>query len=333
MKNAEEPFKRYEGNPIIRAADLPYRANSVFNAGATKLGEDTLLLMRVEDRRGLSHLTVARSRDGFRDWRIDKLPTFLPDPENHPEEIWGVEDPRITLLEESGLYLVAYTAFSRGGPLVSLATTRDFVKYERLGSIMPPDDKDAALFPVRFDGRFALIHRPSPGMPVVGAHMWISFSPDLKHWGDHQILIPARLGAWWDAHKIGLSPPPLKTEEGWLVMYHGLRTTAAGSIYRLGLALLDLEEPQRVLLRGDEWIFGPQESYEREGDVADVVFPCGWVNEDDELRLYYGASDTSIAVATARLSHVLDWLRNHSHGTGEGTTAAEMWHDGLLAGL
>ncbi len=333
MTNSEQPFKRHGSNPILTADDLSYPANSVSNAAATKLGEDTLLLLRVEDRRGLSHFTVARSRDGYSDWRIDKSPTFLPDPENHPEEIWGVEDPRITMLEESGLYLVAYTAYSRGGPLVALATTRDFVTYQRLGPVMPPEDKDAALFPVRFDGRFALIHRPLPGMSGVGAHIWVSFSPDLKHWGDHQILIPARLGAWWDAYKIGLSPPPLRTDEGWLVMYHGVHHTVAGAIYRLGLALLDIEEPQRVLLRGDEWVFGPQESYERQGDVADVVFPCGWVHEGDELRLYYGASDSSLAVATAPMSKVLDWLHHHSHGSREGSTATEMWRRDLFPGL
>ena len=297
-----ELLTRHAANPIITAADLPYAANSVFNPAATIRDGETILLMRVEDRRGLSHLTVARSPDGVAGWRIDAAPTFVGKPDTHPEEIWGVEDPRLTFIEEEQRWIVAYTAYSRGGPLVSLATTEDFETFERLGAVMPPENKDAALFPVKFAGRWALIHRP------MGAHVWISFSPDLRHWGEHRILLEAREGGWWDAQKIGLSPPPLKTDHGWLILYHSVRTTASGSIYRLGLALLDLDNPRRVLKRSSEWLVSPSEPYERFGDVADVVFPCGWTLVDDEIRLYYGAADTCIGLATGRLSELLAWL-------------------------
>ena len=297
-----ELLTRHAANPIITAADLPYAANSVFNPAATIRDGETTLLMRVEDRRGLSHLTVARSPDGVAGWRIDAAPTFVGRPDTHPEEIWGVEDPRVTFIEEEQRWIVAYTAYSRGGPLVSLATTEDFETFERLGAVMPPENKDAALFPVKFAGRWALVHRP------MGAHVWISFSPDLRHWGEHRILLKAREGGWWDAQKIGLSPPPLKTDHGWLILYHSVRTTASGSIYRLGLALLDLENPRRVLKRSGEWLVSPSEPYERFGDVADVVFPCGWTLVGDEIRLYYGAADTCIGLATGRLSELLAWL-------------------------
>jgi predicted GH43/DUF377 family glycosyl hydrolase len=308
----KELFSRYSGNPIIQTKDLPYPANSVFNAAATRMGGETLLLMRVEDRRGISHLSVARSKDGVTDWRIASKPSLMPEPAAHTEEIWGIEDPRITLLDETGLWAVVYTAYSRGGPLVSLATTKDFRIFERKGVVMPPEDKDAALFPVQFSGRWAMLHRPVPAFANVGAHIWISFSPDLKHWGDHQIVIPARRGAWWDANKIGLSPPPLWTEQGWLILYHGVRMTVGGCLYRLGLALLDLEEPARLISRSDEWVFAPRESYEIVGDVDKVVFPCGWVAEGDTLRLYYGGADKCIGLATARVSEILDWLHEHN---------------------
>ncbi len=313
-----ELFKRHAENPIITVKDLPYPANSVFNAGATKFGDETLLLMRVEDRRGISHLTVARSKNGISDWVIDPCPTLMPSPETHPEEIWGIEDPRITFLEEIGEYAIAYTAYSEDGPLVSLATTKDFRTFQLHGPVMPPEDKDAALFPVRFGGRWAMVHRPivfplTAGRHTPGAaHIWLSFSPDLRHWGDHRMLIPARRGAWWDANKIGLSPPPLRTEQGWLILYHGVRTTASGSIYRLGLALLDLENPSTVIARSDEWIFAPEEEYELSGDVDKVVFPCGWVAEGDEVKLYYGGADMCMALATARISELLEWLQHHS---------------------
>jgi predicted GH43/DUF377 family glycosyl hydrolase len=308
----QELFSRYSGNPIIQTKDIPYQMHSVFNAGVATEEDYTLLLMRVEDRRGISHLTVARSKDGTTNWEIDLEPTILPDPENHPEEIWGIEDSRITRIEELDLWAVVYTAYSRGGPLVSLATTKDFKTFDRQGVMMPPEDKDAALFPVKFNGRWAMLHRPISGFANVGAHIWISFSPDLKHWGDHRILIPARKGGWWDADKVGLSPPPLWTESGWLILYHGVRKTAAGCIYRLGLALLSLEDPTRLLARSDEWVFAPQEDYEIIGDVDKVVFPCGWIAEGNEVRLYYGAADKCIAIATAKISEMLGWLQKHN---------------------
>jgi predicted GH43/DUF377 family glycosyl hydrolase len=303
-------FKRSELNPILRADDWPYPVNAVFNAGAVRLQSgETLLLARVEDMRGLSHLCASRSDDGVTNWRIDPAPTLVPKPANHPEEIWGIEDPRITFVPELEEYAVLFTAYSRSGPGVSLALTRDFQTFERKGMIQPPEDKDAALFPRRFGGRWALIHRP--GAPSRPADIWLSFSPDLKHWGDFQTLMQARQGAWWDANKIGLSVPPIETAEGWLILYHGVKVTAAGSLYRVGLALLALDDPRKVLLRGDEWVFGPAESYEKGGDVADVVFPCGSTVADDgdTLRLYYGAADTCICLATASLKELLGWLR------------------------
>src|SRR5579885_1197261 len=308
-----ELFDRHPGNPILTAAELPYRANTVFNPGATQFHDETILLLRVEDRRGISHLTVARSKDGVRGWRIDGAPTLAPDPQHYPEELWGIEDPRITYLEELGPWAIAYTAYSPGGPLVSLATTSNFRAFERMGPVMPPEDKDAALFPTRFKGRWAMLHRPVSAMAAAaGAHIWISWSPDLRHWGDHRILIPARRGGWWDAGKIGLSPPPLRTPEGWLILYHGVRMTASGALYRLGLALLDLDDPMKVIARSDEWLAQPEHDYERFGDVNNVVFPCGWIGDGDELRIYYGAADSRVAMATAKVSALLDWLRANS---------------------
>lgn len=305
-----ELFERYSGNPILSVEQWPYKANSVFNAAAAEVDGKTLLLARVEDYRGISHLTAARSDNGIDGWQIDAQPTLAPKPHEHPEEVWGIEDPRITWIEEMNKWAVCYTAYSKGGPLVSLATTEDFRNFERLGPVMPPEDKDAALFPVKFNGLWAMLHRPVPKSLILGAHIWISFSPDLKHWGQHQEIIHAREGSWWDANKIGLCAPPMHTEEGWLILYHGVRTTASGSIYRLGLALLDLLEPSKVIRRTDEWIFGPKAHYEREGDVDDVVFPCGWVKKNDKIFIYYGAADSRICLATADFHKLIDLIIN-----------------------
>ena len=171
-------FERFEGNPIIVAADVSPSANAVFNPGATAFEEGTLLLLRVEDRTGLSRLVVATSRDGLTGWSIDPDRGIERDPERF-EERWGVEDPRITQIDD--VYYVVYTGYSEGGPLVCLATTQDFVTFERQGVLMSPEDKDATLFPKTFEGRWALLHRPAPLTGGLGAHVWLSWSPDLRH--------------------------------------------------------------------------------------------------------------------------------------------------------
>lgn len=308
LDECNELFKRFPANPILQATDWPYPVHSVFNPAAVELDGEVVLLVRCEGFTGRSHLTVARSKDGFRNWVIDPQPTLEPDPVHYPEEIWGIEDPRAVWLEELRCWAVTYTSYSKAGPLVSIACTTDFRTFERIGAVMPPEDKDAALFPVRFRGRWAMLHRPVPLATELGAHIWLSFSPDLKHWGDHRILIRARRGAWWDAGKIGLSAPPLWTEHGWLILYHGVRMTPAGCLYRLGLALLDLEDPTRVLRRTAQWIFGPRADYELQGDVPGVVFPCGWVVRGDRVLLYYGAADTCVAVAEGSLQQLVDFI-------------------------
>lgn len=315
----ETLFHRHPRNPILSPSDWPYPINTVFNPGATLLPDgSTLLLCRVEDRRGHSHFCAARSLNGVDDWQIDPAPTLRPDPAHYPEEIWGIEDPRITYVAEQKAYYIAYTSYSRGGPGVSLAKTEDFVAFERLGVILPPEDKDAALLPYRIGAQWTLVHRP---IEPDGAHIWMSYSPDLRTWGDRRLILAAREGSWWDANKIGLSCPLIETPAGWLMIYHGVRVTASSSLYRIGLALFDLRHPERCLLRGDEWVFGPEAVYEREGDVNNVVFPCGHtIGEDgDTLFLYYGAADSSIALATASVGELLNWLRQHGQ-PAESTT-------------
>jgi len=299
-------FRRYVGNPILTANGWPYPVHSVFNPGAALMDGKTLLLVRAEDYRGFSHLTLARSEDGITNWDISSVPT-LAYYDSHPEERWGLEDPRIVWLEDSKKYAISYVSYSSVGPKVSLALTKDFETIEKFGALLPPEDKDASLFPRKFGDRYVLIHRPI----VSGeAHIWIAFSPDLVHWGDHRVLLHRR-GGLWDSNRIGLGTQPIETPEGWLLLYHGVRQTAAGSLYRVGLALLDLEEPWKVIKRSQEWVFGPKEPYEFIGDVSGVVFPTGAVvnEENNELRLYYGAADSTVCVAFADMDEILDYLK------------------------
>jgi predicted GH43/DUF377 family glycosyl hydrolase len=263
--------------------------------------------VRVEDRTGFSSLSVACSTDGLTNWTVEPERAFTPDLDSDLER-FGIEDPRITAVGSE--YLIAYTGYSSSGPLVCLAATTDFRSYERRGMLRPPDNKDAALFPQQIGGRWALLNRPVIASPRPSADIWLSWSPDLVHWGDHTLLLETRPRGFWDSEKIGAGPPPLLTSAGWLLLYHGVRLTASGSIYRLGLALLDRDDPARVLARSREWVFGPDAEYERVGDVPNVVFPCGWLllEDGDTIRLYYGAADTTVAVATASLEQLLAFL-------------------------
>ncbi len=309
MKNPE-PFIRNPKNPIITAKDLPYEANSVFNAGAALFKGRVLLLLRVEDRKGISHFLAARSEDGRTGWELDKKPTLLPDPKKYPEEGYGIEDPRITWLEELKKWAVVYSANGESGPLISMATTTDFKSFKKHGPLFFPVNKDAALFPCRFDGRWAMLHRPMihPGE----ANIWISFSPELKYWGEHRVVIKRREKAWWDSAKIGLSAPPLLTEKGWLILYHGVKKYYPSSIYRLGLALLDKKDPSKLLARSKTWVLSPELLHERMGDVNNVVFSCGWVNKGPHVLMYYGCADTCLSVAETSVKDLLDWLGRNS---------------------
>jgi predicted GH43/DUF377 family glycosyl hydrolase len=306
-----ELFHRHPANPILTAADWPYPVNTVFNPAAARLDDGTtVLLARVEDLTGVSHLSVARSADGIGDWAVDPAPLLEP-AEGVESEQWGFEDARVVFAPELGRWVITCTAYGPAGPAVYMATTEDFRSVERNGIVRQPDDKNAALLPERIDGKWILFHRPKTEYGGSRGEILLSRSPDLVNWSTPEHVLQPREGAWWDSLRIGIGPPPLRTEHGWLLIYHGVKETVAGGIYRVGLALTALDEPARVLHRLPEWVLGPLEECERVGDVPNVVFPCGLVHdlESGEVRLYYGAADTSIAVATAQLDDLVAAVR------------------------
>jgi predicted GH43/DUF377 family glycosyl hydrolase len=301
-----ELFRRHAGNPILSAEDWPYPVNAVFNPAAAVVDGETVLLARVEDRKGISHLTVARSANGVDSWAIDPQPLLAPDDAVASEQ-WGFEDPRIVWIEELDRFVITCTAYGPAGPAVFLATTTDFRSVDRLGIVRQPEDKNAALLPYRIDGRWILFHRPKTQFGGGHGEILLSRSNDLVNWSAPEQVLQPRAGAWWDSLRIGLGPPPVRTEHGWLLVYHGVKETVAGQIYRVGLALVDLEEPTRVLNRLPFWVLAPLAVYERNGDVPNVVFPCGLLQmHDGTVRLYYGAADSCICLATARFDDLLD---------------------------
>ncbi len=302
-----ELFRRHPANPILTADDWPTAVNVVFNPAAVEIRGETVLLARVEARTGISHLTVARSANGVDGWSVEPEPLLAPRAGNDGEE-WGFEDARAVWVEELDRHVISCTAYGPDGPAVFLATSADFRTVERIGIVVSPEDKNAALLPERVAGKWILFHRPTTGFAATHAGISLSRSADLRSWSPPEVVMQPREGAWWDSLRIGIGPPLLKTEHGWLLVYHGVKETVAGAIYRVGLALLDLEEPTRVLRRTATWVLSPRETYERQGDVPNALFPCGLIHDrvSNELRLYYGAADTSICLATASFDAVLE---------------------------
>ncbi|WP_457565282.1 glycoside hydrolase family 130 protein [Caldithrix abyssi] len=296
-------IKRYAKNPVLTARDVPFKANSLFNAGAVKFNDKYLLICRVELPTGLSGLVKAWSDDGIEFKIEDKL--FLT-PEQHGELYeyvrWGVEDARVTRIDD--MYYLTYTGYSPNEPVVILSRTQDFMNVEILDLISEPANKDTVLFPRKINGYYWRIDRPMVS-PMEG-NIWISRSPDLRHWGHYRRLIAARK-PWWDGDKVGASTPPIETEKGWLMLYHGVRTIGTSMIYKQGVLLLDLNEPYKVLGRSKHPVLSPEEPYERMGDVPNVVFSTGWIPEEDgQIKIYYSGADSNICLATTSIDALLN---------------------------
>ena len=302
-------FKRYEGNPILRPIkEHNWEAMCVFNA-AVYYQEGVHIVYRGMGFDKLSKLGYAFSRDGY---KIDKrIAHPIYEPVDEIEKERGCEDPRLTRIGDR-LYMT-YAGCDGKKSYVCMASIKvdDFLKNEwkwkRYGCILPElpvpdkDDKNACLFPEKIKGRYALIHRIPPDI-------WISYSEDLIHWDDHKIIARPREGLWDDG-KIGAGGPPIKTDKGWLFIYHGVAWRDGEKkyfgTYRLGMMLLDLKNPEKVLFRSKYPILEPEQEYEEQGYVANIVFTCGTILIDDELFCYYGGADTVICLATVKLNDLL----------------------------
>lgn len=313
------PFVRMGNRPVLTVDSLPFRANAVLNPGVAEIKGETVLLLRVEDSRGISQIRAARSRNGVDNWHIDDYPLLEPDLPEHPFEEWGCEDARVTRIGPHQ-WLIAYTALSRYGPAVSLATTPDLRSVTRLGVVMSPTNKDAAIFPEQFGDMWIMLHRP---VTAGYEHIWyVSGESSFVHWTSPGILLPQRRGPWWDALRIGVGSPPIRTDEGWLLIYHGAKETMGHPVYRLGVALLDLDNPRKVVARSSDWVFAPDTDYEQRGLAPNVVYTCGALTRGDELWMYYGAADTVVGLAVARTSDLLRFVHEYDYlaqiGRGKG---------------
>lgn len=292
-------LERYNANPVLAPTDNWWENKAVFNCAAVRSNGDIHILYRAQGDDDVSRFGYACTQNGLDIIRRDDSPNY----ESVGDELerLGVEDPRITRIDDT--YYITYTGVSlypccesRPSPLksvpwrcrVGLISTKDFRTYTKHGCILPDmDNKDVVLFPEKIDGRYVMLHRTFP-------NMWIAYSDDLVHWYDHKLLMRVQPGSW-DCNRIGAGAPPIKTEYGWLNFYHGVDHKRN---YRLGILLLDLDDPSKVIGRSADPILSPDEDYEKEGLVPNVVFTCGAVESNGNYLVYYGGADKVIGVAT-----------------------------------
>lgn len=245
----------------------------------------------------ISHLRLARSRDGVH-FSVDEKPAL---PLAGRYERWGMEDPRITYMEEEDRYLITYTAVSEVGAMPALLETKNFKTFKRLGCIFPPENKDVVIFPKKMNGLYYAFHRPVPyeiGMPDI----WVSSSPDLVHWGEHKYVCGVTEDGWENG-RIGSGIPPIWTKDGWLHIYHGADEK---NRYCLGAMLTRLSRPEQIIAKVKSPVLEPEMDYEKEGFFGGVVFACGQIQEESLLHIYYGAADDKIAKVTLTLEEILE---------------------------
>lgn len=293
---------RYRDNPILTKHDVPYAVETVHNAGATRLGDQYILLFRSHLRNGRSIIGLARSDDGYT-FEVDPEPFMVPstDGEFAVHEEYGIEDCRICSM--NGEHYISYSAYSRFGVRIGLAKTRDFESVERVSLISQADMRNVVIFPDTFEGRYARLDRPHS--EINPWCIWLSWSPDLVHWGDSVPVIQPTT-YHWDEMKIGPGATPIRTDAGWLNIYHGVFPTMDGAVYRLGVALHDLADPSRVLGVADDWILSPEDPWELTGYVHNVVFTCGAVPEDDgTVKIYWGGADSVMCAGVAKIDDLV----------------------------
>ena len=286
-------MKRYDKNPVLLPnPDNAWEALNVFNCAVVEHSDLYHMFYRAQDVVLRSSIGYAVSVDGY-DWsRLDKpVLTF-----GEPYETRGVEDPRVVWLEDA--FYMTYTGYSRHGTRASIAKSSNLIHWERVGVALPDEDnKDHALFPRKIKGRYCMFHRREPDI-------WLAYSDDLLYWTDHQRVFGPRSG--WESVKVGISGPAIETDKGWLLVYHGVDEEL---YYRQGVALLDLDDPTRVLSRPADFCMEPEEPWEHVGDVPHVVFSCATLQVGDELWIYYGGADRSIGQASCPMDEVMGFLR------------------------
>jgi len=293
---------RYKNNPILTKDDVPYEVATVHNAGVIKFNDKYIMLFRSHLHNGRSIIGIAESTDGY-DFKVGPEPFLTPSTDTvfGEYEEYGVEDVRISQIDDD--FLLTYSAYSRHGVRIGLAKTKDFKSVERISLITQSDLRNVVIFPEKINGKYIRLDRPHS--EISKWSIWISYSPDLVHWGDSKLIIKPET-YHWDEMKIGPGATPIKTDKGWLNIYHGVFETMSGVVYRLGVALHDLKDPSVIIGVADNWILQPEDPWEIVGYVPNVVFTCGAVlEEDDSVKIYWGGADSVMCVGNANIKELV----------------------------
>lgn len=301
---------RHDGNPILGWNPTPSTAR-VFNSALVPFQGGYAGVFRADHRDGKARLHAGFSPDGLR-WEIEDAVIDWVDPLGSPYPTDYAYDPRVVEIE--GEYFVVWCTEFGGGPALGLGKTRDFRHFTRMENASLPCNRNGVLFPRKVGGMYLMLSRPSDTGHTPFGDVFLSESPDLVHWGRHRKVMSRGGGGWWQGTKIGAGAVPIETTAGWLLFYHGVVTTCNGYVYSMGAALLDLEEPSRVLSRSRDFLLTPERPYETVGFVPNVVFPCATLQDaaTGRIAIYYGAADSHVAIAYCRIGELVDWIRSHS---------------------
>lgn len=307
----EEVFWRYSENPIISRDAIP-TSNSVFNSAVVPYKDGFAGVFRCDNKAVQMNIYAGFSKNGV-DWEIEHDPILMKEGNTGMIQSDYKYDPRVVFIEDR--YWITWCN-GYHGPTIGIAYTFDFKDFYQCENAFLPFNRNGVLFPDKVDGKYVMLSRPSDNGHTPFGDIYLSYSPDMKYWGEHRLVMktaPFEQSAW-QCTKIGAGPIPIRTEEGWLMIYHGVINSCNGFRYAMGAALLDLDKPDKVMYRTKPYLLTPETLYEQVGDVPNVVFPCAALHdvEKDQLAVYYGAADTVVALAFARLSEVIEFTKQNS---------------------
>jgi len=300
---------RSKENPIIDWDPIPCGAR-IYNSAVVPFEGEFVGVFRVDYKNGRPHLHTGRSKDAI-NWDIENEAIEWVDEEGNDAKPGYAYDPRVVKIDDT-YYVQWCTDFI--GPSIGLGKTRDFKTFTRLENAYVPCNRNGVLFPRKINGRYVMLNRPSDTGHTPFGDIFLSQSPDMTFWGMHRHVMSSRTDGWWEGKKIGGGPVPIETTEGWLLFYHGVSDTCNGFVYSIGAAILDIDDPSKVLYRTRDYLLTPQKEYETTGFVPNVAFPCATLHdaETGRIAIYYGAADTYTAVAYTKVDELIDYIKNNS---------------------
>ena len=300
---------RYSQNPVIDRYQIP-TSNSIFNSAVVPFEDGFAGVFRCDNKAVQMNIFAGFSKDGI-NWEIEGKPIEMVAGNTQMIDSDYKYDPRVTFIEDR--YWVTWCN-GYHGPTIGIAYTFDFKIFHQCENAFLPFNRNGVLFPEKIGGNYAMLSRPSDNGHTAFGDIWVSYSPDMKYWGEHRCVMkvaPFEQSAW-QCTKVGAGSVPIKTKEGWLLFYHGVINTCNGFRYSMGAALLDLKNPSKVKYRSQPYLLAPAAPYELAGDVPNVVFPCAALNDDEKVAVYYGAADTVVGMAFGYMDEIIEFLKKNS---------------------